>query len=127
MIQKILSAIQIEILKRLPIGLSVVFYLGNFIGGRAPEMVMVNDGVVKWLIEEKKITTYPTELAYVNWSARILKSFPATTMHVAVKDSGRNGEQQIKRSSAGMTLVYPGSLVPGLSQLEAFLSWAKTF
>lgn len=119
--------IQNEILKKLPAKLTVIFYLGDFSGGRPPEMVMVNDGVVKWLIEEKRITTYPTELAYVNWSSKILKSFPASTLHVAVKDTGRNGEQKIKRSSAGMTLVYPGAVVPGFPQLEAFLFWVNSF
>ncbi len=118
--------LQIEIVKILPANVSVVFYLGDFLGGRPPEMVMVNDGVVKFLIQEKKIKTYPSELAYVNWSAKILKTFPQSTLHVAIKDSGRNGEQKIKRSPVGMTLVFPGSLVPGLTQLEAFLFLAKS-
>ncbi len=120
-------SLQLEILKKLPAKLTVVFYLGEFLGGRPPEMVMVNDGVVKWLIAEKRITTYPSGLAYVNWSAKLLKSFPPTTFHLAVKDSGRDGGKKIKRSSTGMTLIYPGSLVPGLSQLEAFNFWANTF
>lgn len=118
--------IQLEILKKLPPKLNVIFYLGEFLGGRPPEMVMVNDGVVKWLIEEKRINTYPSELAYVNWSAKLIKDFPPSTLHVAVKDSGRDGEKKIKRSSTGMTLIYPGSLVPGLSQLEAFNFWANS-
>lgn len=117
---------QNNILKKLPSKLSVIFYLGDFLGGRPPEMVMVNDGVVKWLIEEKRISTYPSELAYVNWSAKIIKSFPPPTLHLAVKDSGRDGEKRIKESAAGKTLIYPGSLVPGLSQLEAFSFWSNS-
>ncbi len=117
---------QNNILKKLPTKISIIFYLGDFLSGRPPEMVMVNDGVVKWLIEEKRIETYPSELAYVNWSAKIIQNFPPATLHLAVKDSGRDGEKKIKRSSAGMTLVYPGSLVPGLSQLEAFSFWADS-
>lgn len=112
--------LQNNILKKMPAKLTVVFYLGDFVGGRPPEMVMVNDGVVKWLIEEKRINTYPSELAYVNWSSKIINSFPPSTLHIAVKDSGRDGEKKIKRSPVRMTLIYPGSLVPGLSQLDAF-------
>lgn len=119
-------SLQKEIIKTMPEKLSVVFYLGDFVGGRPPEMVMVNDGVVKFLVQQKKIKTYPSELAYVNWSAKLLKDFPAGTLHIGIKDSGRNGAQKIKRSSAGMTLVYPGSLVPGITQLEAFLFLARS-
>lgn len=121
------NLLQNNILKKLPAQLTVIFYLGDFLGGRPPEMVMVNDGVVKWLISEKRITTYPSELAYVNWSSKIINSFSPSTLHLAVKDSGRDGEKKIKRSPVGMTLVYPGSLVPGLSQLEAFNFWADSF
>jgi hypothetical protein len=118
--------LQADILKEIPKDLKVVFYLGDFTAGRPPGMVMVNDGVVKWLIEEKRILTYPSSLAYVNWSAKMIKNLPRDTLQVAVKDSGRKGEKKIKRSPLGMTFVYPGALVPGLSQLEAFLFWVKS-
>lgn len=100
--------------------LNVVFYLGE-IKGRFPELVISHDGVVKLLLKEKKIISYPTELAYVNWSARVMSSLPKNTLHVGVSDPGMKEQREIKRSSLGTTLIYPGSLVPGLSQLEAFL------
>lgn len=110
-----------EIVEKIPSNFTAVFYLGEFRGGRVPEMVMANDGVIKWLKEKKKIKTYPSSLAYVSWSAKIMNSLSKDTHHVALKDSGRDGKKEIKRSSLGMTLVYPGVLVPGISQLEAFL------
>lgn len=115
-----------QLLEKIPAGLPVVFYLGELRGERFPEMVVVNDGVVKWLKDKHKIKTYPSTLAYVNWSSRIMQSLPKNTLHVGIKDSGNSGEKTIKRSSQKMTLIYPGALVPGLSQLEAFLYWAQS-
>lgn len=120
-LNKKINEIQKSLLKLLPSKRFVVFYLGDFIGGRRPQMVMANDGVVKWLVKENKIKTYPSELAYVNWSSKILNDLSPQTIHIGLIDSGRNGEKKIKKSPAGVTLIYPGSLVPGLSQLEAFL------
>lgn len=115
-----------ELLKKVPKGLSVVFYLGELRRDRFPEMAIVNDGVVKWLKDKQSIKTYPSTLAYVNWSSRIMQSLPKNTLHVGIKDSGNSGERAIKRSSQKMTLIYPGALAPGLSQLEAFLYWAQS-
>ena len=120
-LNKKVKDLQQEILKKIPTRRTMIFYLGAFIGDRAPQMVMANDGIVKWLVDEKKIFTYPTELAYVNWSTKIIQALPREAIHIALKDSGRNGERNVMKSSDRITLIYPGLLVPGLSQLEAFL------
>jgi hypothetical protein len=125
-LDKKISDLQNEIFKFIPANQTMIFYLGDFLGGRRPEMMMVNDGVVKLLVKEKKIATYPSHLAYVNWSSKILNTLPATTLHIAIKDTGRNGKREIKKSPMGMTLVYPGALIPGLSQLEACLYLFKS-
>ena len=119
------SLVEKKLKEKIPKGTSAVFYLGEFRGGRAPELVMVQDGVVKWMVNEKMITTYPTTLAYVNWSAKVMSELPKNTLHVGVKDSARDQKKEIKKSPRGMTFIYPGSLVPGLTQLEAFLYWAE--
>ncbi|WPU66328.1 hypothetical protein [Peredibacter starrii] len=121
-----IKTLEEKLLKKIPNDLNVVFYLGEFHSGRAPEFVMVNDGVVKWLKDLKKIKTYPTDLAYVNWSSKLMSEMPVNTMHVGVKDPGRDNKREIKRSSQRMTFIYPGSLVPGVTQLEAFLYWAES-
>lgn len=118
--------LQNKILSYFPKKRPIVFYLGVLSNERKPEMVIANDGVVKWLRQENKIVSYPSELSYVNWSSKVLGSLPKETLHVGVKDSGREGGREIKRSSQKMTLVYPGALVPGMSQLEAFLYWAES-
>lgn len=111
-----------EVLKKLPSGFKAVFFIGNFRGNRAPEMIMVNDGIVKWLKEKGKLETYPTELSYLAWSAKVLNSLPADTLKIGVIDSGGRLARQIDRPGPKtINFTYPGSLVPGLSQLEAWI------
>lgn len=120
------KAVQKKLLDKLSGKATVVFYLGEIRGNRFPEMVVVHDGVVSLLLKENKIQSYPSELAYVNWSAKVMADLPKETLHVGLVDPGMNDEKKIKRSSNRMTLIYPGSLIPGFSQLEAFLYWAET-
>jgi hypothetical protein len=112
--------LQQQILSKLPKVRSMIFFIGSVKHGRLPEMIMANDGIVKWLRNEQKIITYPSDLAYVNWSAKILQSFGQEALFVVIKDPGREERPEVNKSSGMVTLSYSGSLVPGLSQLEAF-------
>lgn len=109
-----------DLLAHWKMSVPVIFFLGNFKSGKAPELVMVNDGVVKWLIQHKKIKTYPTDLAYINWSAKIMNEMPKDSIKVGLLDSGSRMEKSIIKDGTQYTLVYPGALVPGLTQLEAW-------
>lgn len=124
-LRKRATSFQQEILQKTSQSFPIIFYLGELRGERFPEMVMANDGIVKLLREKNKIKTYPSELAYVNWSAKMMKELPSSTLHVGLKDSGMEMTKEIKRSSQRMTLIYPGVLVPGYSQLEAFHYWVQ--
>lgn len=108
-----------EILEKVPENFKGIFYLGKM-NSRYPETIMSNDGIVKWLRDKNKLTTYPSELAYVNWSAKIMNSLDENYLHVGVIDSGREGKKEVKREKNKASFAYPGSLVPGYSQLEAF-------
>lgn len=98
-----------------------LFYLGHIQNKKMPELVMAQDGVVKWMIQEKLLKTYPSELSYVNWSARILNNLPLSTMHVGLKDSGNMMITEIKKNGQHINLTYPGALIPGMGQVEAML------
>lgn len=111
--------IQKQLLNKIP-DKTIVFYLGEIRSGRRPEMVIVNDGVVKLLLIEKKLRTYPSDLGFVNWSSRIINSLPQDTLHIALNDPSMEEKKEIKRSPLGVTFTYSGVLVPGLSQLRAF-------
>ncbi len=117
--------IQSELLRLIPEGFKVVFFLGRFTGVRAPELVMANDGAVKLLRRERRITTYPSQLAYANWSARILASLPAQTLFVGLVDPSLDGAERLVKSGPRWTVTFPGILVPGITQLEGLVFWAR--
>lgn len=113
--------IQLEqkIMKLLSTKKNLVFFLGEIKGERLPEMVVANDGVVKWLKDNDKIQTYPSELAYVNWSAKILQELQGMK-YVGITDPSRENKKEVRVIGTRINFSFPGSLVPGLSQLEAF-------
>lgn len=117
--------LQEKLIETLPKNLEVVFYLGEFKSNRPPELIIVQDGVVKLLLNKNIIKTYPSDLSYINWSSKILSHMSAHTLHVGVVDSAMKDMREVKKNQGNMTIVYPGALVPGLSQLEAFLFWAQ--
>jgi len=104
-----------KIMNSIPQKKNILFFLGEIKTTRLPEMVMANDGAVKWLREKGKISTYPSELAYVNWSSKIMQDLSHMTK-IGIVDPARENKKEL----IGQNLFYPGSLVPGLSQLEAF-------
>jgi hypothetical protein len=113
-----------EVLKLVPKNFGALFFLGELGQGKAkyPEMVIVNDGAVKWLRKEQKLSTYPSDLAYVSWSAKVLSLLPPSYLKVGVIDSGSGLVKSLtKLSSREINLKYPGALIPGLSELEAWL------
>lgn len=105
----------------IPKNLTVLFYLGEIKGNKYPDLLMVNDGIVKWLVGEKLIKTYPSELAYVNWSAKIMQSIPDSAFKIGLKDSGDSLEVKMKREGNAVNLTYPGALIPGTGQIEAMI------
>jgi hypothetical protein len=109
-----------KLLARFPKPLFVLYFLGEYHQGRPPEMLMVNDGIVKWLVENGQIKTYPSPLAYVNWSAKIMKTLPDSLIRIVVKDSAEGMTKLKKKEGDHINFTYPGALVPGISQLEAW-------
>jgi hypothetical protein len=100
---------------------TMLFFLGTAVGNRLPEMLMVNDGVVKWMVNEKLIKTYPSPLAYVNWSSKIMQEIPKDSLKVAIKDSGSEMVSKIVKSGETINLTFPGALIPGSGQVEAMI------
>lgn len=107
--------------KIIPAKSSLVFFLGGIVNNRLPELLMVNDGVVKWMIDEKLIKSYPSPLSYVNWSAKILLEMPKETIRVGLRDSGSEMTQKVEKFQTHTNLTFPGSLIPGAGQVEAMI------
>lgn len=112
-----------ELRKLIPKKQTYLFFLGLIRSGRLPEFVMVQDGVVKWMANEKLIATYPSELPYVNWSSRLLQNLPANTYRIGIKDSGNSMEKKIEKDQQKkiINLTYPGAMIPGVGQVDAML------
>jgi len=111
-----------EILRSIPPQFSAVFFLGALKKKSAPEMIMVNDGILKWLMEKKKIKTYPTQLSYLPWSSKMMNELSPSTYHIGLKDSGASLFYDLEKiEEKRLNLHYPGALIPGISQLEAWL------
>lgn len=87
----------------------IVFFVGD--------MVMAHDGVVIFLKQNKKIQTYPSELSYVSWSAKMMNQMK-DFKKIYLKDSS---PRLIKENpDASLEVTYPGILIPGLTQVEGF-------
>jgi hypothetical protein len=113
---------KLKILKNvIPAKSSLLFFLGTIVNNRLPELLMVNDGVMKWLMDEKLIQTYPSPLSYVNWSAKILLEMPNQAIRLGVKDSGSEMTQKVEKLDHHINLTYPGALIPGSGQVEAMI------
>ena len=117
-----------KILKLIPENFSAVFFLGEIRAGRLPELVIANDGIVKWLREKKKIKTYPSELAYVNWSSKVIQGLDKSFLKVGVKDSSAEMIRDFKKlDEKSFNMTFPGALVPGVSQQEAWLYFLENY
>jgi hypothetical protein len=115
------KSLEEKLLNFIPSQKTEVFYLGSIFERHPPEMLMVNDGVVKLLVDKKKIRTYTSPLAYVSWSTKLMQNLPADTLHIGIIDSGEKKTIKFIKKENKVDLTYPGALVPGLSQLEAWV------
>jgi hypothetical protein len=115
---------QLELVKLkslIPADQTFIFFLGEIKGDRLPEMLMVNDGVVKWMLSEKLIRSYPSELAYVSWSAKNLQSMSQKVFRIGITDSAGTMKKSFKQNGKNINLTFPGALVPGKGQLDAMV------
>lgn len=115
--QSTVRSVEKDILQKLPKDFKAVFFLGGFQSLSSPDLVMANDGFVKWLREKKKIETYPTELSYVSWSAKLLKEKMGDALRIGLVDSDK--ADCIKKDQRKYTCHFPRALTPGIDQLRA--------
>lgn len=111
------SEMENAILRQMKEKMKVVFFLGAVGKGKLPELVVASDGLFLWLKKKNLVESYPSELAYVNWSGSILDKLKKDYLFLGVKEGS---EPAIIGDSQRSTLIYPGILTPGLHQLEAW-------
>lgn len=91
-----------------------LFYLGEVLENKVPNLLMVNDGIAKTLVDSKIIRGYPSKLTYVSWSQKIVNSLK-NVIHIGISESDRF--ELIKVLKGRFNLKAPGALTPGLSQI----------
>ncbi|MFW5887924.1 MAG: hypothetical protein ACOCUH_03925 [Bacteriovoracia bacterium] len=112
-------------LKKIPSSSKVwLFYLNALPrNGKKPGILMVNDGWPKLLARFNKIKTYPSSLAYVSWSQRIVNELTSKSvvMHVGLANfNASKGEtfkwQNLQESQVN---IYSSlQMLPGLFQIK---------
>ena len=100
----------------------IIFFLGEAREGKLPELVIANDGLVMWLRKNSLVSTYPSDLAYVNWSGSIMEELRKDHLLLGLKE---DKVPRLRGDKKRGTLFYPGALTPGLHQLEAWVWFLK--
>lgn len=112
------SSLEARIRKKMPRSQKILFFLGDTTVKKLPELVIANDGLVLWLRQNQLIETYPSELHYVNWSGAVVESLRKDHLILGLREAT---VPRVEGAPGRQTLFYPGALIPGLSQLEAWL------
>jgi hypothetical protein len=96
----------------------IVFFLGSITRAKKlPELVISNDGFVKYLRVNKLIDTYKSEFAYVSWSQKELNKLKKTHYLIGVNDSENKTTQVQTISKRYLNILLRGALVPGIRQV----------
>lgn len=101
---------------------TVLFFLGEFDQNKKdPNLLIVNDGFVKDLIDGKNLKTYPSQLEYVPWSSKILKKIQ-NVLFLSVSDLNASDISMEKTQIARLKenkfkIKFRGALSPGIRQV----------
>ena len=102
----------------------MIFYLGK-IGNKKPDMIIVNDGFVKFMKEQLKLESYPSDLAYVSWSSKVMNQLKGF-WHIGLHDSQAAELIISKIDKHNINSSFRGVFTPGITQvyyLEALLKY----
>jgi hypothetical protein len=99
----------------------IIFFLGEFKKNtRDPDLLIVNDGFVKDLIQFGRLKTYPSTLEYVSWSQKILKTLNGSLL-LSITDSNSVNQDDLLKviniSDGKVALRFRGALAPGIRQV----------
>jgi hypothetical protein len=92
----------------------IIFFLGSC-GDKLPELVIVEDGFVKFLKDEKIIKTYPSELSYVTWSKKILNDLRGF-QYFCIDTKASKYEFKVSKKD-NVNISFGDAFNPGLAQV----------
>jgi hypothetical protein len=114
--KKLLSFIkQLENLR--PMKKPLLFFLGEIKKKeRLPNLLMVQDGPVKALLEANKIISYPSPLAYVTWSQKVIDGMSRRPLYIGLVSEAHKSGAVIRRENNTLNIYDPIGLIPGWPQ-----------
>jgi len=107
-----------ELLARTAFDRPIYFFLGEWDDERWPELLMANDGPVRFWRSERKLVTIESELAYVRWGEKWRRSLAKNALLIGLANSTEAGRFELKRQGRGFTLSSAEALSPGPAQLR---------
>lgn len=112
-----LSEAESKIAERMKSKENMIFFLGKVNAGKLPELVIAHDGLVLWLKKKNLINTYPSELGYINWSGSIINNLDGKAIFIGITEEET---PKVSGTKNRATLSFPGALIPGIRQLDAW-------
>ena len=97
----------------------MIFFVGEISEyKKLPELVMSNDGFVKYLRTNKKLESYPSELSYATWSQKILTNLKDKKyLKIGLVNSEDETFKIKKIDDEYINIHSKLALIPGLSQV----------
>ncbi len=111
---------------KFPKGKSWLFYLGDKSQGNQNRTLLVNDSFNLFFKKKSSFRTYPSTLAYVSPSAKVMRKLRKNAIQIGLVESNEK-EFKVKKVRKNTFNIYQeGILYPGLSQVyfvENFSKW----
>lgn len=101
---------------------NILFYLGKISHNKRPNLLIVNDGPIKTLLQYQVIKSYPSDLNYVNWSQKLINKLDRP-IHIGLSEGVTTKPVMKKVAPRNYNVSYRGILTPGLSQLQFLEHW----
>lgn len=93
----------------------IIFFLGEIKENkRLPNLIMVQDSLVKLLLKHETVKTFDSKMAYVNWSMKELRNY---SDYKFVGLVGSHAPEFIQTNSKGINIYDPLALLPGFPQI----------
>lgn len=108
-----------------PAGKSWLFYLGDKSPGNQNQTLLVNDSFNLIFKKKKNFKTYPSNLAYVSPSIKILRKMKKTSLEFGLAEYDKKELKVEELRKDTFNLYQEGVLYPGLSQVYFIQNFAR--
>lgn len=102
------------------VGKKLIFFLGEIDSRKKlPELVIANDGFSKFLISNSIIESYPSSLAYLSWSKKIINRLQSQKYtFIGISQTTGAEDKVVYIDQKYLNIYMTGGLIPGLKQIK---------